>query len=58
MLDYLKDLKTVGDVVSALMAGAATLTLNEWAAILSITWWIYRFADDFYNKWKNSRKAD
>lgn len=67
------NLKVAGDAVSYVMAfgsmviGALTtgiadigalFTLNEWAAILAINWWIYRFADDFYNKWKNSRKSD
>ncbi|MEV5030978.1 hypothetical protein MRBLMC3_000132 [Sphingobium sp. LMC3-1-1.1] len=43
------------DIANAALSFGAALTLNEWAAILAICWWVYRFADDFYGKWKKGR---
>ncbi|EQB11269.1 hypothetical protein [Sphingobium lactosutens] len=51
-------IKFAGDVVNGAMAFGAMFTLNEWAAILSICWWVYRFGDEFYQKRKRSKAAE
>lgn len=47
--------KFAADLVNLALTGFASLTLNEWAAFLAICWWVYRFGDDFYAKWKRSK---
>lgn len=49
-------IKSVFDVGASVLTGVGMLTLHEWAGLLGICWWIYRFCDDFYGKWK--RKKD
>lgn len=48
-------IKFIGDIVNGAVAFGSLFTLNEWAAIASISWVAYRFLDDFYKKWKRGR---
>lgn len=47
--------KSVADLGAWALTGFGMLTLNQWAGLLGICWWAYRFGDDFYGKWKRSK---
>lgn len=50
--------KLIGDILSGAIAVGSYFTLSEWAALVSISWYAYRYLDDFYGKWKRSRNKE
>lgn len=51
-------IKFAVDLFNLALTGFASLTMNELAALLAICWWVYRFADEFYGKWKRSKNKE
>lgn len=62
MIDHPSIIKIGGDIVGGITAYLLLLTLDQWTSIASITasvatttWFLYRFADDCYQKWKKNK---
>ncbi len=51
-------MKFAADLCAWAVTGFGMLTLNQWAGLLGICWWAYRFADEFYQKWQRSKSGD